>query len=541
MAYFAKETIAESWKKLSSLKVPNKFFGLLSIFKILKIDTESKVKGGQQYQFISKDLSNFLNQIFYFGDDIGKSYHSEETNWIMMSTDWEQVVVSDHFDKKPDILDVVIVMMHRVNHENPELTSIIEQFKNTFHLNDTSIDKLFTNKLIEGNKVVNFTNSEVKRSELKLAILRSKDAKNTIGFEGSLSIEANPGELSRAPFFQTLYATKDAGKLLLCNKFDFLKVYGFTDKSEIITTEALIPFQKIFYGPPGTGKSTKVNQLIEQYGFEAVRTTFHPDTDYQSFVGGYKPVVVKNEIDGKQEITYEYVPQAFTKVYVDALQNPEKRYLLIIEEINRGNCAQIFGDLFQCLDRSDIGKIHAEADLAKHLELKRLKSEIKLPSNLYIYATMNTSDQSLFPMDSAFKRRWDWEYVPIDYAKAQEFSITVSEEKRYNWGVFIAKVNKQIVEVTGSEDKQLGTFFVKPVAGVISLEVFKSKVLFYLWSEVFKNQLKTGDTIFHYDKEDGTAEEFTFAELFEPGRDMAILPSFMQKLGVDPLTNVTAV
>lgn len=310
-------------------------------------------------------------------------------------------------------------------------------------------------------------------------------------------------------------------------------------------TPPSIPLQKIFFGPPGTGKSTKVKQLIEQYGFEVVRTTFHPDTDYQSFVGGYKPVVVKNEENGKEEITYRYAPQTFTKVYVNACQNPDKRYLLIIEEINRGNCAQIFGDLFQCLDRNDEGwsdyGIHAEADLAKHLKINGLKSEIQLPPNLFIYATMNTSDQSLFPMDSAFKRRWDWEYVPIDYDKAKEFTIIVSEQHRYNWGVFIAKVNKQIVDVTGSEDKQLGTFFVKPVAGVISLEVFKSKVLFYLWSEVFKNQLKTGDTIFHYDKEDGTSEEFTFADLFEPGRDMDILPSFMQKLGVDLLDHVAAV
>lgn len=311
------------------------------------------------------------------------------------------------------------------------------------------------------------------------------------------------------------------------------------------STSLSIPLQKIFFGPPGTGKSTKVKQLIEQYGFEVVRTTFHPDTDYQSFVGGYKPVVVKNETNGKQEITYNYVPQAFTKAYINAHKNPDKQYLLIIEEINRGNCAQIFGDLFQCLDRNDAGcseyEIDAEADLAKHLEQNGLSGKIQLPSNLFIYATMNTSDQSLFPMDSAFKRRWDWEYVPIDYTKAKEFTITVSDDLRYNWGVFIEKVNKQIVDVTGSEDKQLGTFFVKPVASVISLEVFKSKVLFYLWSEVFKNQLKTGDTIFHYDQEDGTSEEFTFADLFETGRDMEILPSFMQKLGVDLLDHVAAI
>lgn len=181
-------------------------------------------------------------------------------------------------------------------------------------------------------------------------------------------------------------------------------------RKPIIALPLDISYQKILYGAPGTGKSTQIKKLIADYGFEVARTTFHPDTDYHSFVGGYKPVV-KKDSNNQDHITYGFVPQIFTKMYVKAHQNPDRNYLLVIEELNRGNCAQIFGDVFQCLDRNDSGSseysIEADTDLASYLEAQRLSPQISLPPNLYIYATMNTSDQSLFPMDSAFKRRWD--------------------------------------------------------------------------------------------------------------------------------------
>ena len=176
--------------------------------------------------------------------------------------------------------------------------------------------------------------------------------------------------------------------------------------------------QIIFFGTPGSGKSHKVNELIKGKKFH--RTTFHPDSDYASFVGCYKPTMK----DG--EISYSFSPQVFTEAYVDAWKNPEEEVYLVIEEINRGNCAQIFGDLFQLLDRNSDGysdyRIKADSDLRDYLYSQLGKGnegikngELCLPPNLRIFATMNTSDQSLFPMDSAFKRRWDWEYIPVDY------------------------------------------------------------------------------------------------------------------------------
>lgn len=294
----------------------------------------------------------------------------------------------------------------------------------------------------------------------------------------------------------------------------------------------ITPKQKIYFGSPGTGKSTALQNFVVEHGLEVVRTTFHPDTDYYSFVGGYKPVMKGDAI------VYQFVPQAFIKAYVKAYQNPDRSYLLAIEEINRGNCAQIFGDLFQCLDRNAEGfscyPIEANTDLVSYLTSEGLANpeQIILPPNLLIYATMNTSDQSLFPMDAAFKRRWDWEYVPIQFdEKAAAFKILFDTENQYAWRSFVETVNKRITEITKSEDKKIGVYFVVPTNGIISLEQFKNKVMFYLWSEIFKDEHSSEDSIFKYLDEDGNALDFTFNELFESD-GLAKLKGFMNYLEI---------
>lgn len=275
----------------------------------------------------------------------------------------------------------------------------------------------------------------------------------------------------------------------------------------------IFPLQQIFYGAPGTGKSHKVKEVTETLPKSDVfRTTFHPDSDYSTFVGCYKPKMVKAPIrdgsgheitsaceDEKKRIAYEYEPQAFLKAYVRAYETNEPVFL-VIEEINRGNCAQIFGDMFQLLDRNEAGEsdyaIKPETAIQEFLNEKlkdcviedeTIKSgeEMRLPANLHIWATMNTSDQSLFPIDSAFKRRWDWKYMPINTQK-ESWSIKVNGTE-YSWSNFIEKINAEIDSVTHSEDKKLGFYFCKAENGVISAERFVSKVLFYIWNDVFKD------------------------------------------------------
>ncbi|WP_407402345.1 AAA family ATPase [Sodaliphilus sp.] len=296
--------------------------------------------------------------------------------------------------------------------------------------------------------------------------------------------------------------------------------------------------QQIYYGAPGTGKSHAINEQTE--GESVIRTTFHPDSDYSTFVGAYKPTtkqITLRDMSGhpiledgvvlkEDRIVYEFVDQAFLQAYVKAWKfyaeneaDPKKQFL-VIEEINRGNCAQIFGDLFQLLDRNEWGfsdyPINADKDMKKQLKkalaglsiadaetingLYKGRDVVKevlegdillLPSNLYIWATMNTSDQSLFPIDSAFKRRWDWQYMPIaqgrdEAGKELAWTIDVNGSK-YSWWSFLEKINAQIGEATQSEDKKLGFFFCKAKDGVITPETFVGKVVFYLWNDVFKD------------------------------------------------------
>ena len=297
------------------------------------------------------------------------------------------------------------------------------------------------------------------------------------------------------------------------------------ESSSIISPVSNI--QTIYYGCPGTGKSHAVKSIAEGENGEKIikyddgtnnifRTTFHPDYDYATFVGCYKPVKEGAAID------YKFIPQVFTNAYVCAYRHREDPIYLIIEEINRGNCAQIFGDLFQLLDRTNGESDYAikpDTELAKYLASQGVPSEeLKLPDNLHIYATMNTSDQSLFPMDSAFKRRWAMEYMPINYTqkKASTFTIEVAG-KKYPWIKFLEMVNERIVNATDSEDKQMGEFFIK---GDVDEREFKNKVMFYLWNDVCKdlyNPRHVQGAFFLRVKNKLETEKndyFTFAELF---------------------------
>ena len=301
-------------------------------------------------------------------------------------------------------------------------------------------------------------------------------------------------------------------------------------------------FQIIYYGAPGTGKSHRIKKELKQMNVpkeNIFRTTFHPDSDYSSFVGAYKPTMkpvdekYRNVVGKDEEIAYSFVPQTFIKAYIQAYKKPNENVYIIIEEINRGNCAQIFGDLFQLLDRDDNGvseyPIKADSDLKMYLEGELGKNhdgikdgELCLPSNLYIWATMNTSDQSLFPIDSAFKRRWDWEYEPIKYMNT-DWGIEVGANL-YSWTSFQKEVNNRIFEATNSEDKMLGDFFVKPNNSVISEKLFINKVLFYLWNDVCKDG--DGD-IFKADDN----KDVKFSDLYDVNGSNT-LQSMMKNLGV---------
>lgn len=369
----------------------------------------------------------------------------------------------------------------------------------------------------------------------------------------------------------------------------FLKANQFFKQEQNYgEASSTIPLQQIFYGAPGTGKSHTIKDCTK--GKDVIRTTFHPDSDYSTFVGAYKPttkevpvystfgekVVVAKDAEGKpiveDKIVYEFVEQAFLQAYIEAWtkfaeaqdgEQPKEQYL-IIEEINRGNCAQIFGDLFQLLDRNDAGfsdyPIKADNDMAKHLKKALEKLEIKakdkinglyseeyddivtevlngkvllLPNNLFIWATMNTSDQSLFPIDSAFKRRWEWKYIPISNAK--KGWVIETNGNRYDWWAFLNKINSVVCDTTSSEDKKLGYFFAKADSnGVISADKFIGKVAFYLWNDVFKDYGFDND-IFKGD--DGKPIAFQEFFLADGKANEMMVEKFLKNLGLDSIDN----
>ena len=325
------------------------------------------------------------------------------------------------------------------------------------------------------------------------------------------------------------------------------------------------PLQQIFYGAPGTGKSHKIKDDADVKAADeknlVFRTTFHPDSDYSTFVGAYKPTTTKRAVrnvagdivrdTNKEEvyedcITYSFIPQAFLQAYVAAWNNPDDKVFLVIEEINRGNCAQIFGDLFQLLDRDDEGAseypIMADKDISKYLNGNDEEGrpvltnkdgikdgKLRLPKNLYIWATMNTSDQSLFPIDSAFKRRWDWVYMPIADAK-KNYVIEIDNDQ-YDWWSFLEAINAIIESTTHSEDKKLGYFFAKAKDGRITVETFVSKVIFYLWNDVFKDN-ETNHKAF----KDNDGELLPFRKFFhyDGTVDTNMVIKFLQDLEVFP-------
>ena len=363
-------------------------------------------------------------------------------------------------------------------------------------------------------------------------------------------------------------------KLLYDNFIQLFKaeIPPFNVENKVAKIDIDYSIQQIFYGAPGTGKSHAVKTETEAWEKRGrvVRTTFHPDSDYSTFVGAYKPTtesVQRYDIYNKpmtrdgvpvmeQIITYEFVEQAFLQAYIDAWTNRDEPEFLIIEEINRGNCAQIFGDLFQLLDRGNDGyseyAIKADKDLQKHLckafedveiaDYPNVKTgkELLLPGNLYIRATMNTSDQSLFPIDSAFKRRWDWKYVPI--AKGNENGTELNwmievDGDLYDWWTFVTTINKHVFDTTNSEDKQLGFFFCKAMDNIISAETFVCKVIFYLWNDVFKD-FGFDDKIFE-DKEDNENPKLSFDKFYMANGKVNSekIKIFLSNLGINTSTD----
>lgn len=326
--------------------------------------------------------------------------------------------------------------------------------------------------------------------------------------------------------------------------------------------------QRIFFGAPGTGKSYKLNQEANSYFRENyARVTFHPNYMYGSFVGSFKPFVkrlttsdgdLKRDDDGntQETITYQYVAGILLQQLVKAYKNTGQNYLLVIDEINRANVASVFGDVFQLLDRDSSGYSEYEITASKELQdyfkveldnvvldnvlrarLGEDFSSLVLPPNLYIWATMNSADQGVMPMDTAFRRRWDFTYIGVNEAadsnkdKFSEYEFKVDENNKANWDLFRREINRRLSTLGIPEDKLLGSYFIsKQVLETKDLDTItnaiKNKVLMYLYEDAakpFRSLLFAEDK---FDTYSIVCDNFTLnaLDLFRESIDIQVTP-----------------
>lgn len=273
--------------------------------------------------------------------------------------------------------------------------------------------------------------------------------------------------------------------------------FNLFDNENALSTNSssnIIGINKMFLGAPGTGKSNYVhkNYFINK---NAKRVTFHPEYTYYDFVGSIKPCISKNGPNiGK--LSYEFIPGVFTEILTEAFESPNTEFNLIIEELNRANTSAVFGDLFQLLDRKSDGSSEYPVYnrdvldyINEHTSTNSL-SELIIPNNLNIIATMNSSDQNIFVMDTAFKRRWDVEYIPIKFEDTHKFKDTLIPGLDISWQTFVTNINNFMLsplnsDLMISEDKQIGPYFIKQHE-LQDKAQFAYKVFLYLWDDVFK-------------------------------------------------------
>ena len=326
--------------------------------------------------------------------------------------------------------------------------------------------------------------------------------------------------LRAADGFDAFNEARGNGALSACLKWYrvFLSTSQKSNKNVSFQTgyQSGLPRNRILFGAPGTGKSFTLNHekdLLLEDGGEYERVTFHPDYSYANFVGTYKPVPCKDS-DGKDAITYSYVPGPFMRTYVKALKNSRtdapKPFLLVIEEINRANVAAVFGDVFQLLDRGDDEvseyPIQASEDIKKYLagELGGNPDdyeEIRIPDNMFIWATMNSADQGVFPMDTAFKRRWDFTYLGIDDSEAgivgKKVILGKGDYRRVvEWNALRKAINDELLTYKVNEDKLMGPYFISKknlpegemIDASVFARIFKNKVIMYLFDDAAKQK-----------------------------------------------------
>ena len=510
--YLTSQTIANAWKTLVDNNGSNRLMGALCIASLIPA---KQLQPRTQYKLSSGNLSNVLQGLFYFGDDI-KPFRSDKNWYAIFSNDWINAAFKLFVKcQGMPILGTAIVLMHNENFEKKySAEELIDAFISKFHLTKSIIEELFQ----EGFEIeIDYVDAKPSRKSIRKELEKkfvNLIKHDTVCFEKKdecISNSINSGEITRGPFIQPLYASTGCVEVLIFSEFDISELYLAKISTEQPISEHM-QNNRIIYGAPGTGKSYKLEEQSKSFGDRLIRVTFHPDYTNAKFIGSYKPSAYYKKSDGdfysdksseiplenivnEPVIDYSFKPGPFLQALVESLKD-DRPFLLLIEEINRANAPAVFGDVLQLLDREN-GKSRYCVTLAKEAhdyliealgeKKSKIENGIYIPENLYLWASMNSADQGVFPMDAAFKRRWFFEYLPLNENEHVVSDNIISfDGSKYKWNGFRKVINDFLSKkLKISEDRLIGPFFLTEYELNNDIAV-KNKLLLYLRDDVLR-------------------------------------------------------
>ena len=499
MKYLSLDKITEAREYIkNNVNNPDTFSGLMLLIYCGKKEIEN--------YYLESDMSKFsklVDAAFYLNEY--SEQYPVNTWYSLFSSKWIDIILSQSLsDKKISIIPLFISFFWY--EDIAEFKKNITKFKK--NIGDKNFNKIFD---CPDNYDSIFTESNICTREkiLKFYIEQTNSTSEfyTISFNNKF-LNKRASDLAGAPFSQTLYTSNKIKRIVLVFAFDFMNDFNIQLKrNEQKNTLHQVGSNKIIYGAPGAGKSTSVSKIV---GKNYIRTVFHPETQYSDFIGCLKP-----HKDSTGSITYSFRKGPFIQILEKALLDTETHYFLVIEELNRANTAAVFGEIFQLLDRDENGKseypiLIQDEDLYDALKsVEGLKThpcisnrELMIPNNLSIIATMNSSDQAVFPLDTAFKRRWIFEYLPIDFTECATGGIPIYDTDLSNveWRTIAQAINTVLVQLKVVEDKLIGPWFIKDsdLTEDRAGQTLIGKICSYLWDDALKYK-SHNDEIFKRD------------------------------------------
>ncbi|TLU65298.1 hypothetical protein FE810_08365 [Thalassotalea litorea] len=495
-------------------KIDNGIIGTLYCFKHSSQPSDKITE--KRIPFDPNRVTIDLNHIFSFYEIIEEDF--DPKSFFILSKDFDSSILQHLKGEKIDALSLAVILLQSEAFEQELFGSdLISYFIEKFNLPKELIETCFesTNDSIQLAYTDKPTDLKARRKLITEIIPYTKN-KLTLDLKGGW-LKVAAGSFGQGAYAQKLTTTSNLKDFIFVPKGELQESLSFTEPkaTSVIRTNEL---NVLFFGPSGTGKSTEARRELSQdkgvVSRNITQITFHPEYSYSDFVGSLKPnTLYKNNIgssyfsslsdskpiykDKEPVVEFKYEPGPFLSACIKAANDdPLTPHALIIDEINRGNVPEIMGDIFQLLDRDLTNYSNSNSELLKYLK-EHDKNNVfinglVIPNNLYIYATINPADQNVYPLDTAFKRRWKRRFWDINYTQeyCNDWRLSICN-KDIQWLRFISYINSYLTtKLHLSEDKQLGQFFIKLSSEKNKQEIDEEtlKVIGYLWEEIPKSK-----------------------------------------------------